>query len=71
LIPSEALKATESEFYVFTGPGSGEEPVRRNIRTGLSDGNMTEVTAGLNEGDLIYIPLQKAKVDQPKKKSVF
>lgn len=49
-VPTDAI-TPESQVLLVTGPGA--PPVLHDIKTGVSDGLMTEVTSGLNEGDWI------------------
>ncbi len=52
LIPAEAIKI-EGETYVLIPGHRPNSPQRKVIKTGLSDGKWTEVTAGLESGDII------------------
>ena len=61
-IPVNALQERGNEVFVYTekdeeGNLSGE----KSVSTGLSDGNIVEITEGLSEGDTIYY--QKVGVD--------
>jgi HlyD family secretion protein len=52
VVPERLVEYREGGTFVsITGPGS--EPAERAIQTGLSDGLTVEVTAGLEEGDLV------------------
>ena len=60
--PVNALQERGNEVFVYTekdeeGNLSGE----KSVSTGLSDGNIVEITEGLSEGDTIYY--QKVGVD--------
>lgn len=55
-IPIEAINEDETGIYVYTsasGATDGSDRVRVDIKTGLSDGIMAEVTEGLSAGDII------------------
>jgi len=49
-IPTDAISP---EGTVLLIPGSNEAPVVQKIERGMSDGNLTEITSGLSEGDWI------------------
>jgi multidrug efflux pump subunit AcrA (membrane-fusion protein) len=52
VVPERLVEDREGgSFVTVVGPGS--EPAERAIQTGLSDGLTVEVTAGLEEGDLV------------------
>jgi macrolide-specific efflux system membrane fusion protein len=67
LIPLEAVKRNKSGPYVLLGTAAGDNPVERNIETGISDEKNTEVVSGLSEPDKVlisgakYVPVQAAK----------
>ncbi|MFA5144275.1 MAG: efflux RND transporter periplasmic adaptor subunit [Candidatus Omnitrophota bacterium] len=58
-IPAEAVKWDRDGAYVFMAGPSGKNPVKRSIKTGLSDDKNVEVISGLNEGDRILVTSQK------------
>lgn len=51
LLPVAAIHEDETGVYVYVQ--SGEEAIRRDITTGLSDGTNAEITSGLNAGDVV------------------
>ncbi len=66
LVPSSAVKTQNGESYVEELPGvdatqaadpagiaSATAPQRVTVQTGLSNDTQTEITSGLNEGDLV------------------
>ncbi len=57
LLPAQAIQEDEGGVFVYTTydeeDGYGG---RREVATGLSDGSMVEITAGLSEGDTVYYP---------------
>lgn len=53
IIPKNALKYDSDGSYVYL-PENGFR-VRRNVKTGISDGAFTEVLSGLSEGEEIYV----------------
>lgn len=56
LLPSEALKVEEGQFYVLTpSPQKDAPPVQKPVKTGLSDGKQTEILSGLEPGDTVLI----------------
>jgi macrolide-specific efflux system membrane fusion protein len=67
LIPHEAVKRNKTGPYVLVSAAPGENPVERNIETGISDEKNTEVVSGLSETDKIlisgakYVPAQAPK----------
>jgi macrolide-specific efflux system membrane fusion protein len=54
VVPSEAVKARDGRSAVLR-PGSGKRPDRQEVETGLSDGKMTEVLSGLDEGATVLV----------------
>lgn len=54
VIPSEAVRTREGRSMVML-PGSGKRPDRQEIETGLTDGKMTEVVSGLDEGATVLV----------------
>lgn len=67
LIPLEAVKRNKIGPYVLMSAAPGENPIERNIETGISDEKNTEVVSGLSEPDKIlisgakYVPVQASK----------
>lgn len=54
-VPVAVLEEDESGTYALV-PGA-EVPQKRYVKTGISNGTLTEITEGLSEGDvLLYIP---------------
>lgn len=53
LIPNFFIQQEQRRSFVLVRTESG--PQKRNIRVGLSDGKMSEVLSGLNEGDTLLI----------------
>jgi macrolide-specific efflux system membrane fusion protein len=54
-IPTEAIKVRGNERYVLMSSPDGRRPVEKNITVGQSDGKLTEIKSGLNEGDQVLI----------------
>jgi len=50
-IDSKYLIEKDNEKYVFTA--AGDSPVKKPVRTGERDGQLIEITGGLNSGDLL------------------
>lgn len=62
LVPADAVHRTSSTAYVYTA----YDDVNKNfsgmveVEVGISNGKLTEITAGLNEGDIVfYTPKEK------------
>lgn len=55
LMPSEALKVVDGRPMVWIRDVQSGEPERKAIEVGISDGTMTEVLGGLQEGDVLLI----------------
>ena len=65
VVPTEAIKVTDGKNLVmFANPKNNEKPIEREVQVGITDGKKTEVTEGLNLGDLILV--QKFKVGDKK-----
>jgi HlyD family secretion protein len=60
LLLPERLVTMEAGKSTVEVPGTGEEPARKEIKVGLSDGINVEVAQGLKEADLV--------VERPPKK---
>lgn len=58
-IPTEAIATREGKFFVKIG--SAESPTDHEVKTGITDGKRTEVIAGLNEGDTVFIAQLRSK----------
>ncbi|MDD5174282.1 MAG: efflux RND transporter periplasmic adaptor subunit, partial [Candidatus Omnitrophica bacterium] len=67
LIPLEAVKHNKTGAYALLIAAPGENPVERNIETGIFDEKNTEVVSGLSESDRVlisgakYIPVEAPK----------
>jgi membrane fusion protein, macrolide-specific efflux system len=53
LVPMDAVKQKDGKSVVFVREESGEKPVKREVKTGLSDENNIEITSGLTAEDTI------------------
>jgi len=60
LLLPERLVTLEGGKSTVEVPGTGDEPVKKDIKVGLSDGINVEVTEGLKQADLV--------VERPPKK---
>lgn len=68
LLPSEAIRSENGETYVLMkAPDPKAPPVQQPIQIGLSNGESTEVTSGLKEGDIVLISDAKLEQAQPGK----
>ncbi len=54
-VPKEAVYGTIAEYYVYVVKDG--KPVKTVVKTGSSDGVYTEIISGVNEGDLVQIPI--------------
>lgn len=58
LVPAEAVHRENNETIVLiTDPYRPARTISKGIRVGLSDGKKMEVLAGLNEGEVVLIPV--------------
>ena len=63
MIPTEALQEDEDTNYVYLDSGvPGQLGEKRNVKTGLSDGENVEITEGLKAGDKISYKTKVADV---------
>jgi macrolide-specific efflux system membrane fusion protein len=53
LVPNFFIRQEQRKSHVLVQTEQG--PVKKNIQIGLSDGKMSEVLSGLNEGDVILV----------------
>jgi multidrug efflux pump subunit AcrA (membrane-fusion protein) len=58
VIPSAAINEKNGETYVYTKKDGDELSGEVAVTTGLSNGNMVEVTSGLEEGDTVYYEIR-------------
>lgn len=67
VVPNESVKTESGKSYVILERTNGvaESPVGREIETGDTDGKYTEVLSGLEEGELIEVPVLKLDVGGP------
>ncbi|MBI4180264.1 efflux RND transporter periplasmic adaptor subunit [bacterium] len=54
-VPAESVKSEDGEKWVMAPNPSGKKPVRREVRTGLTDGKRIEVLEGLADGDEVLV----------------
>ena len=66
LIPIEAVKEMKGKKFVMV---AGDEPKRKRIKTGTSDGKMIEVVEGLVEGETIILNFSEIKRSRKKNPS--
>jgi macrolide-specific efflux system membrane fusion protein len=60
VVQTEALKIGETKTTVLLRGPDGA-PIEKEVTTGLSDGKRTEITEGLNDGDVLLIAQAKTK----------
>lgn len=53
LAPNSAIKQEGGKYYVEVMPDRAETPQRKSVEIGLSNDSFTEITSGLDEGDII------------------
>ena len=64
-VPAEAVKFREGQKYVLAPGAKGEaRPIEVEVKTGITDGKKVEITEGLNEGELVFVPQLKSKNDK-------
>jgi len=54
VVPSEAVRTRDGKSMVML-PGEGKRPNRQEVETGLTDGKVTEVVSGLEEGATVLV----------------
>jgi multidrug efflux pump subunit AcrA (membrane-fusion protein) len=56
LVPTEFIKYVNGKAIVLSkAEGSKEPPTEKEIQLGVSDGKMSEITGGLDEGESIVM----------------
>lgn len=55
LVPSNALFSDTYGRYVYVFGDEGEDRVRREVTVGISNRWLTEITEGLEEGEMVYV----------------
>ncbi len=60
LIPLEAVTTENGESFVFVRSSQGAEPVKRQVKLGLSDERYWEVISGISKDDVVIIKKQTA-----------
>lgn len=66
LIPTTSVKGGSGTGQVWVDRGDGSEPEQRDVKLGITDGTLVEVTEGLEEGELIrqFVPGFMAPVEE-------
>ncbi len=65
-LPAEAVQFRKGTSFVFVPPPPGtQNPVEKQIRTGLMDGKKIEVLSGLSEGEEVWVSEDKSKTAAP------
>jgi macrolide-specific efflux system membrane fusion protein len=67
-VPSSAIKIEKGKMVVLVAGPNGGESVKKEVRTGASDGKLTEIKSGLEAGEMVLIPslrLSAAGKDSP------
>jgi macrolide-specific efflux system membrane fusion protein len=64
LVPLNMVQQKNGKSFVFVSEGPGEKPVKREVKTGISDETNIEITSGLTAEDTIVE--QVAKFSLPK-----
>lgn len=59
VVPSEAVRQQDGESTVLAMPRGPGKPSLVTAVTGLSDGKHTQITSGLSDGDLVFMPSLK------------
>jgi multidrug efflux pump subunit AcrA (membrane-fusion protein) len=55
IVPDEAVKLDDKDKKPYVQLLEGDKPVRRMVKTGLSNGFETEITEGLKEKDTVVL----------------
>jgi macrolide-specific efflux system membrane fusion protein len=60
VLPNAAIRVKEGRAFVLLKPESrGGAPLERQIETGITNGKVTEIISGLNEGDVVLVEQAK------------
>lgn len=54
-VPADAVKVDDGKMTVLVEDPQTKQPVAREVQTGASDGKRTEITAGLEPGDVVLV----------------
>jgi macrolide-specific efflux system membrane fusion protein len=58
LLPLDGVKKFGDKSFVFVKTGKDTKPEKREVTTGLSDGDNIEIVTGLNENDTVVVTKQ-------------
>lgn len=71
-LPTNAVRISGGKSYVLVKPKLGTaDPVRQEVKTGISDGNKIEITEGLKESENVLIEKIKMLGSDSKKTNPF
>jgi len=59
LIPLEAVQKDKDEVYCFVKPKNGGEPVKTQLKLGISDDKNSEVASGVSLSDTVIVKAKK------------
>ncbi|MBI5232794.1 MAG: efflux RND transporter periplasmic adaptor subunit [Deltaproteobacteria bacterium] len=66
VVPSEAIRIKDDKKWALVV--INKEPTWREIKTGLTDGVITEVTHGLEQGEEVIVSKEEKKMDKKKQR---
>lgn len=64
VVPVTAVEGTSGVGAVYLPSPDGGEPVRQEVTLGINDGEMVEITGGIDEGDMVLQFVPGAPADQ-------
>ncbi|MFH1641029.1 MAG: efflux RND transporter periplasmic adaptor subunit [Candidatus Omnitrophota bacterium] len=62
LLPEEAIKKEKSKTYVLIKQNNGKEPLKREVKVGISDDKNVEILSGLSDDDIVIVRSKKYSV---------
>lgn len=72
LLPNDAIKAEDGDFYVMVKSAKpDEQPRKQEIETGITDGKRTEIISGINETDIVLVAQYKGRAKNSGQGSPF
>src|SRR5205823_3255246 len=55
VVPNRAIKRAGRGPATVTVKGAGDQPETKTVVTGATNGTLTQITSGLNDGDLVLV----------------
>lgn len=71
LVPNDALHVKDNQYAVLVKAAEGEKPRELSVQVGLTDGKHTEITSGIDDGQVLLVAGIRANKSTPKSTNPF